>query len=31
VDFISIGSLTKDLQAVDLSLRFRFADHDVPG
>ena len=31
VDFISIGSLTKDLQAVDLSMRFRFADQDAAG
>ncbi len=31
VDFISIGSLTKDLEAVDLSMRFRFADTDGAG
>jgi len=26
VDFISIGALTKDIQAIDLSMRFTFAD-----
>jgi nicotinate-nucleotide pyrophosphorylase (carboxylating) len=26
VDFISVGALTKHVQAVDLSLRFEFAD-----
>jgi nicotinate-nucleotide pyrophosphorylase (carboxylating) len=31
VDFVSIGSLTKDLEAVDLSMRFRFADQDAAG
>jgi len=31
VDFISIGALTKDLEAVDLSMRFRFADQDAAG
>lgn len=27
VDYVSVGAVTKHLQAVDLSLRFRFEDH----
>jgi len=26
VDFISVGSLTKDVRAIDLSMRFEYAD-----
>jgi nicotinate-nucleotide pyrophosphorylase (carboxylating) len=28
VDFISVGSITKNVRAVDLSMRFDFANHD---
>ena len=30
VDFISVGSLTKHVRAVDLSMRFEFADQGRP-
>jgi nicotinate-nucleotide pyrophosphorylase (carboxylating) len=28
VNYISIGALTKDIESIDLSMRFRFQDHD---